>query len=238
MTRRYMHDYGLTEAQLGHIAVSQRKHARLNPNAIMRAPLDIEDYLDARYIVEPLRLFDYCLVNDGGVALIMTTPERAGALPTLPVFVRGIGHKGLNSEATQLVPRLKNYYRSAHAPVAEQIYSMADIGPEDVDAVQVYDSFSPHVIYALEGFSFVDYGQAAAWIADGAIEPGGELPVNTSGGHLSESYMQGWNHQVEAVRQLRGNGSEQQVVNAENILYICDAVGKTHAIVYSNSGGR
>lgn len=235
--QRYMHEMDLTERELGHVAVAQRKHAQMNPKAIMRDPLDIDSYLDARYIVEPLRLYDYCLVNNGGVALILTNSDLAAELCEVPIYVRGFGQKDLNTDATQLRPRLMEYYRSAQEATAKQVFSRADLEHEDIDALQVYDSFSPHIIFALEGFGFVDFGNGGEFVASGATEPEGELPVNTSGGHLSETYMQGWNHQVEAVRQLRGTAGDRQVSGCQNVLYACSAVGKVHGIAYSAEAG-
>jgi acetyl-CoA acetyltransferase len=234
MTQRYMALHGMTHAELGEIAVAQRRFAQLNDNAIMREPMSVEQYLDGRYICEPLRLNDYCLVNDGGVALIVTTPERARRMRQPPVRIAGIGRSDMNVDATSLRPRLMDFYHTAHREAAEQVFAMAGVGPPDVDLVQIYDSFSAHVLFALEGFGYCGMGEAARFVAGGAIGPGGKLPVNTSGGHLSESYMQGWNHQVEAVRQLRGHAGARQVVGARHAHYISDIAGKVATIVYAS----
>lgn len=232
MTNRYQHTTGLTAEDLGRFVVAQREFARLNPNAIMREPLSVEQYLAARFICEPLRLLDYCLVNDGGVALIVTTTERARTLPNTPVLISGIGRSDRIQDATSLRPRLEDFYHTAHHEAAEQVYTMAGAQPADVDALQIYDSFSIHVPVALEGFGFCGRGEAASLARDGATRPGGRLPVNTSGGHLSESYMQGWNHQVEAVRQTRGTAGDRQVENARIVQYISDVAGKATSIIY------
>jgi hypothetical protein len=224
--------HGVTPAQLGEIAVAERRFAQLNDNAIMREPLSIDQYLEGRYICAPLRLNDYCLVNDGGVALIVTTADRARRLARRPVFVSGIGRSDMNRDATSLRPRLFDFYHTAHRAAAEQVYGAASAGPQDMDVVGIYDSFSAHVLYALEGFGYCGDGEAARFIANGAIGPGGRLPVNTSGGHLSESYMQGWNHQVELVRQLRGEAGARQVDGARRGHYISDIAGKVASIVY------
>ncbi len=236
MTQRYMALHGVTSAQLAEVAIAERRFAQLNDNAIMREPLSVEQYLAGRYICEPLRLFDYCLVNDGGVALIVTTPERARRLAKRPVTIAGIGRSDMNRDATSLRPRLMDFYHTAHRQAAGQVFSAAAAGPGDMDLVHVYDSFSAHVLYALEGFGYCGIGDAAKFIAGGAIGPGGKLPVNTSGGHLSESYMQGWNHQVELVRQLRGECGARQVARARHGHYISDIAGKVASLVYRAEG--
>jgi len=109
---------------------------------------------------------------------------------------------------------------------------MVGFGPKDVDALMVYDSFSCHVPLALEGFGFCDEGNASGFIARTGIGPGGKLPVNTGGGHLSESYMQGWNHQIEAVRQIRGEAGDRQIERCRNVQYASDVAGKVVSLMY------
>ena len=121
--------YGTTDEQLGAIAVAFRKHACLNPNAVMQKPLTIEDYMKAPYVAEPLRLFDYCLINDGGVAIIVRRADMAKGLKHPPVMVSGIGWSEENVDATQLRPRLKDFYHTAHRDVAAQVYPMAGVTP-------------------------------------------------------------------------------------------------------------
>ncbi len=236
MTQRYMALHGLAPEALGEIAISQRRFAALNPNAVMREPLDTAKYMASRFICEPLRLFDYCLVNDGGVALIVTTAERARRLAKPAVVIGGIGRSDMNAGATSLRPRFIDFYHPAHAEASKALYDMAGVGPGDIDLVQVYDSFSAHVLFALEGFGYCAPGEAGRFIAGGAIGPGGRLPVNTSGGHLAESYMQGWNHQVEIVRQLRGETGARQVQGARHAHYISDVAGKVASLIYTRDG--
>lgn len=234
MVNRYMQLHGMTMADLGRVAVAQRQWASLNPNAIMRKPVSLEDYLASEFIAEPLRLLDYCLINDGGVALIVTTPSRARRLGRPAVHIEGVGRADLNREATSLGPRLLEFYRPAQKLAAQQSYAMAGLGPRDMDALLVYDSFSPHIFFALEGFGYCDIGDAAGFIARTGIGVGGGLPVNTGGGHLSESYMQGWAHQVEAVRQLRGGLGERQVPGCRRVHYVSDVAGKAVSIIYGS----
>lgn len=232
LANRYQAVTGLTDRELGEVAVSQRSFARLNPNAVMRKPLTIDAYLAGRYICEPLRLYDYCLVNDGGVALIVTTAERARRLGRPAVLLSGIGRGDHNREATSLRPRLVDFYRPAQRQAAEQVYAMAGLEPSDMDVVQIYDSFSVHVPLALEGFGFCADGEVGKLLASGDLGPGGRLPVNTSGGHLSGSYMQGWGHQAECVRQIRGEAGERQVPGARTAQYVSDVAGKVTSLVY------
>jgi acetyl-CoA acetyltransferase len=232
MYQRYKELNGLDDSTLGQVAVAQRQWATLNPNAIMRKPITMEDYLASAYIAEPLHLYDYCLINDGGVALIIMEAERAKKVAANPVYIRGIGRSDLNSKATSLGPRLLDFYLPAQRKAAEQVFNAAGMGPKDIDALMVYDSFSPHILFALEGFGYCDVGGAGEFIARNGIGVGGKLPINTGGGHLSESYMQGWNHQVEAVRQVRGGLGARQVPNCRNVQYTSDVAGKAMSIIY------
>lgn len=232
---------GFTDADLGRVAVAQRGWSSMNPNAVMRKRITQEDYLAAKYICEPLRLFDYCMINDGGVALIVTTADRARSMANRtakhvtkpPVYIQGIGRRDLNAGATSLEPRLKDFYLPAQQDCARQVFDMAGLTHGDIDVFQVYDSFSVHVPLALEGYGYCAVGDAARFLKEAGIGPGGRLPTNTSGGHLSESYMQGWGHQVECVRQLRGECGERQVPHARHAHYSSDVAGKAVSLIYS-----
>ena len=234
MTQRYMQQTGFASQDLGHVAVAQRQSASLNPSAIMPRQITLDDYLASPFIVEPLRLLDYCLINDGGVALILTTAERASQLRQPLVTIAALARADENIDATSMRPRLMDFYHRGHALARADLYAMAGFGPEDVDCLQVYDSFSCHVVYALEGFGFCPMGEVGTFLREQGIGPTGKLPTNTSGGHLSHSYMQGWNHQVEAVRQARGEAGQRQVRNARHIQYISDVAGKTLSVIYRN----
>lgn len=234
MLRRFMHDTGFTEADMGQVAVAQRLHSSLNPNAIMQKRVTIDDYLASRYVTEPLHLLDYCLINDGGVAFIMMSAERARRGKRKPAIIHGIGRHDLSREATSLVPRLTNFYRPAQKQVADQVFNMAGVGPKDISCLQIYDSFSVHIPLALEGYGYCAHGEAGKFFRDVGISLERGLPVNTSGGHLSESYMQGWNHQVEAVRQIRGECGARQVPDCRYVHYSSDVAGKALSIIYGH----
>lgn len=219
MYRRYQQVYGAPEDALGPVAINNRNHARLNPNAVMRDELTEDAYRSSRFITEPLRLYDYCLINDGGVALILTSTERA----------RELGGPVVTIAATAACGDLTNFYtstdfyRESCQNVARRVYAQAGIGPKDVQVAQIYDNFTPTVLFSLEGFGFCEPGRAWEFVRNGNIGLGGTLPVNTSGGHTSESYMQGWALHVEAVRQLRGQAADRQVPGCEVAQYICAA---------------
>lgn len=232
MFRRYAELTGITERDLGHVAVAQREGSSRNPNAIQRKPISIEDYMAAPYIAEPLRLFDYCLINDGGVALIIAEAGLAKKLSPKPVMIEAVGRYDLNEGATSLEPRLTEFYRPAQQAVAEQIFGSTGLEPKDIDVLQVYDSFSVHVPLALEGYGYCKIGEVGKFLREEGIGLAGRLPTNTSGGHLSESYMQGWNHQIECVRQVRGECGGRQIENCRRVHYTSDVAGKAVSVIY------
>ena len=231
--RRFNEMRGYTERDLGEVAVAQRAWASLNPAAIMQKPISLDDYLASPYVVEPLRLFDYCLINDGGVAMIIAEASLAKRLCRQPVYIDTVGRCDLNKGATSLEPRLEHFYEPAQAEVARQIFDGSGFGPKDVDLLQVYDSFSTHVPLALEGYGYCRPGEAGQFFREVGIGPGGKLPINSSGGHLSESYMRGWNHQLESVRQLRGSCGKRQIENCQLVHYTSDVAGKAVSILYA-----
>ena len=220
MMRSHMAQYGTTTDQLGAVAVAFRRHASLNPDAVMRTPFTLEEYRAARYICEPLRLLDYCLINDGGVAMILTSAERARDLKKPPAYVFGIGQAAALA-GSSFPP--EDYWRAPMQRAAADVYAMAGARPRDMDALMIYDNFTPTVLFSLEGFGFCAPGESGPFVADGRLALEGEFPTNTSGGHLSESYMQGWALNVEAVRQVRGECGERQVQDAAMVQYMTAA---------------
>lgn len=209
--RRHMHLYGTTSRQLGEVAVACRKHASMNPNAVMREPITIEDHQNSRWIVEPLHLLDCCLISDGGVCIIVSSTEQAKDLKQPVVTIRGMGQ----GYTTQNLEKDDWWYLPHQKDALDTAYKMAGVGPKDIDVAQLYDNFTFSVILWLEHAGFAPVGEGGAFVEGGRIQLGGELPVNTAGGNLSESYMEGWLHIVEGVRQLRGQCGERQVDGAE-----------------------
>lgn len=216
--RRHMHEFGTTSRQLGEVAVACRRHAALNPEAVMREPITLEDHQASRPVVEPLRLLDCCLISDGGVAFIVTSRERARHLRARPVRVLGTGQ----AHGPETLGNPEWWYVPHQRTAAQQAFAMAGVGPADVDVAQLYDNFTISVVVWLEHAGFCGRGEGGAFVEGGRIQLGGELPVNTAGGNLSESYMQGWLHVVEGVRQLRGECGPRQVEGAE----VCLVTGR------------
>ncbi|MFP3550895.1 thiolase family protein [Paraburkholderia sp. SIMBA_049] len=229
MMQRHMAQYGTSERQLGIIASTFRRHASANPDAVMRKPYSVDEYLESPFICEPLRLLDHCLINDGGVAMIVTTAERAAVLPGKPVFIRGYGQASSFSQS-DFPP--EDFWGDAMSRAGRHSYAMADLEPADMDGLMIYDNFTPTVLFSLEGFGYCARGESGAWVEEGHLALGGKFPANTSGGHLSESYMQGWNLHIEAIRQLRGSATGRQIEQARHIHYMA-AAPVVSSIIYA-----
>jgi acetyl-CoA acetyltransferase len=232
MTQRHMHMFGTTPEQLAQVSITFRDHAGRNPNAVMRSPIDLDAYLGARMICEPLRLLDYCLITDGGVALIITSQEHARDLARPPVYIRG---SALQTSFTDSTFPPDDFWHAALQSATERSMAMAGLGRDDMSALMIYDNFTPTVLFSLEGAGYCAPGESGPFVAEGHLGLGHRYPTNTSGGHLSESYMQGWALNVEAVRQLRGDCGGRQVTGATNIHYLA-ASPVCSSIVYSRLG--
>jgi acetyl-CoA acetyltransferase len=215
VARAYLSRSGATAEDLGRVAITQRAHAQLNPRALMTTPLTMDQYLQSPFISEPLRLFDCCLETDAAVALVITSTERARDLRTTPVLISGAttggGHSFFSGSRA-------DYSTSAAREMAPRLYSKAGIGPTEIDVAELYDAFTPLVLMQLEDYGLAPRNEAAAMVAAGETALIGSLPVNTHGGHLSEGYVHGLNHVVEAVTQLRGAAGPRQVVKASTAL--------------------
>lgn len=211
---RYLHEYGITPEQTGAVSVAMRSHAQLNDNAVMQGrPMTLDDYLASPLVSAPFRLFDCCLETDGGAALLITSEARARDLPRRPVFIMSVA-EGRPFPVDELANR-KDFFSIGLTAAAPRAFGAAGIRPEDVDFAEMYDSFSVNVLRQLEEAGFCKRGEAGAFVEGGRIALGGQLPVNTHGGLLSEAHILGMNHIVEAVRQLRGDAGVRQVVDAE-----------------------
>lgn len=220
VAQRHMQQWGTRSDQLGAVAKACRRHGAANPNAQLRKPLNLDQYLDSRWIVEPLRRDDCCLVSDGAAAVIVMSAQRAasrGLSRAVPIL--GFG-QGQTSWDVALRPDLTT---TAAAISAKTAFAMADLLPADIDVAQIYDCFTICALMTLEDYGFCRKGEGGHFVSNGNIEWGGELPVNTSGGLLSETGMPGLQLVLEGVRQMRGTSTSQ-------------VAGARHCIV-SNQGG-
>jgi len=213
---RHMHQYGTTHEQLAEIAVATRKWAQLNPKAFMRDPLTIDDVLSSRWIAYPFHLLDCCLVTDAGGACVVVSAERANEMKKKPVWLLGSGeattHQSMvnNPDLTQTPARYSG----------RRAFEMAGLTHEDIDVVEVYDSFTYTVLTTLEELGFCGKGEGGPFVSNQRTAPGGDFPMNTNGGGLSYTHpgMYGMFLLIEAVRQLRGECGERQVPNAKHAL--------------------
>jgi acetyl-CoA acetyltransferase len=213
--RRHMHLYGTKHEQLGAIAVGQRQWALMNPRAQMRKPMTIEDYHASRWVVEPLHLFDCCLVSNGGVAVIVTSAERARDLRQPPVYLRGFGQCAPGDTAR--AGRDPAVHTGA-TKSGQLALRQAGIELADVDMLELYDCYTYTVLVTLEDYGFCEKGEGGAFVADGKLGPGGLLPCNTGGGQLSSYYMWGFTPLSEGVIQARGQGGGRQVDKHDHVL--------------------
>ena len=210
--QRHMHEYGTTREQFGAIALAFREHALRNPDAAMKKPLSMEDYLGGRMIVDPFCLYDCSLQTDAAGAVVVTSTERARDLRRRPVLIKGFGsHNNLSGWFTG-----NNMTHTGAIKSGRQAYAMAGVGPDDIDFAQIYDCFTYMVLVQLEDYGFCAKGEGGPFVASGALRLGGALPTNTSGGQLSEAHGEGMLQIVEGVRQLQGlYGPDRQVADAK-----------------------
>ncbi len=218
---RHMHQYGTTREQLAAVAVAARAWANLNPEAFMRGPLSVADVLASRMVSSPLTVRDCCLVTDGGAALVMTTAARARDLPRKPVYLLGAAAATTHMN----IVAMAELTQTAAIDSGRHAFEMAGFAPRDIDVVELYDAFTINTLLFLEDLGFCKKGEGGAFVASGAIVPGGALPVNTNGGGLSCVHpgMYGMFTLVEAVRQLRGEAGARQVAGVE--LALCHGNG-------------
>ena len=207
---RFMHDHGVRQEAQRAIALASYHHAQANPRAVMHGrPLTPEAYDASRWIVEPFRLFDCCMENDGAAALVLVAAERARDLRCPPAYLLGVaqGSEYRNAARGHNAP---TYASSSFTTVAPHLWEMAGLGPKDVHVVQSYENFTGGVLMSLVEHGFFAPEEANDFLTpENLIAPGGRLPLNTSGGNLAECYMHGLELQIEAVRQLRGKSTSQ-----------------------------
>jgi len=207
--RRHMHEYGTTSEQLAEIAVAHRFHAGFNPNAMYRDPISVEDVVNSSVVADPLHKLDCCVVSDGGGAVIITTADRAKDLDVKPVYI----HAAQVGQTHWNVSQMPDFTRTAAADIAPRLFAEAGLTPDDIDTVQLYDSFTITVLLLLEDLGFCAKGEGGSFVQDGALRYDGRLPCNTDGGGLSSCHpgMRGLLLLIEAVRQMRGEAGQTQV---------------------------
>ena len=239
IARRRMHEYGMTNEQLGKLAVTVRGYANRNPHAQLHDKvLTLEEYFASPVLVSPLRKFDMCLQTDGAVAMVVTTPERARDLPGKPVYVKAVTQASIPASPgpLQSFSVAGDLLDSPGRACAAEVYRMAGLGPADIDVAQLYDCFTPTLMMQLEHFGFCGRGEAGGFVEDGHVGPDGSLPINTAGGNLSEAYIHGVNHILEGVRQLRGT-STSQVAGAQTCLVTAGLPFPTSALILGGERG-
>jgi acetyl-CoA acetyltransferase len=213
---RHMHQYGTTSAQLAEIAVATRKWAALNPKAFSREPLTIDDVMNSPWLVYPFHLNDCCLVTDSGGAVVLTSARRARELGVPVVEVLASAVATSHYQITQMPDLTETPARITGA----EVFAKAGLNPADIDVVQLYDSFTYTVLVTLEDLGFCAKGEGGQFVSGQRTAPGGDFPLNTSGGGLSYNHpgMFGMYLMIEAVRQLRGECGPRQVPNAQTAL--------------------
>jgi len=217
IARAHMDAYGTSPEQFASVAVSGRRHAARNPSAQMRELITVDDVLNSRMIADPLHLLDCSLVSDGGAAIVMTSAERAGDFPNEPVFILGAGE----GHSHEHISQARSLTTSAAVESGRRAYRMAGLRPADIDVAQIYDCFTPVVLIELEDLGFCAKGEAGAFVAAGETDLGGALPMNTHGGMLSHCHPGNPGAMfslTEAVKQLRHQAGDRQVVGAETAL--------------------
>jgi acetyl-CoA acetyltransferase len=234
---RIMHEYGVTSEDFGAVAVADRKHAATNPAAFFYGkPITLEEHQQSRWIVEPLHLLDCCQETDGGQAILVTTVERARDLKGTPAIINAAA-QGMADDQQMM----RSYARESLVGLPEmgtcarQIWESSGLGPSDIQTAVIYDHFTPFVLPQLEEFGFCKPGEAKDFIAGGAIELGGRLPINTHGGQLGEAYLHGMNGIAEGVRQIRGT-AVNQVDNVINVLVTGGTGVPTSALLLGQEG--
>ena len=213
VAQRHMHEFGTTSEQLAEIAVGVREFANLNPHARYQGEMTVDDVVNSRMVADPLHKLDCCVITDGGGAILLTTEQRARDLKQPPVWVLGAG----GAQSHWNISQCPDFTTSAGARISADVYAEAGLTPADVDVIQFYDSFTITVAVLLEDMGFCPKGEAGRFVQEGHLRRGGRSPLNTDGGGLSSNHpgMRGIFLLIEAVRQLRGQGGEAQVPDAE-----------------------
>jgi acetyl-CoA acetyltransferase len=215
VAQRYKHEYGLEAEQLGSLAVAQRQWASRTPGAQKPVPITMAEYLKAPFVAEPLRNLDCCLISDGAAAYVVTSLERARDLPRKPAVIAGVAAGSNPWTLREMFTQSPRFLDIGPGDAGRRAFQQAGLGLDDVDFAEIYDCFTLSIILQLESLGFCKPGEGGSFVAGGRTGPGGTLPVNTHGGHLSHAYIPGITHVVEAVRQIRGERGAAQIAGAQ-----------------------
>lgn len=213
LAARHMHEYGTESEDFGHIAVAQREWACRNPDAYMYdRPITLADHQESQMVVDPYHLLDCCLQSDGGAAFILTTADKVTETEPEPVYVKGVG---FGEHVREHWWTDTNYTRLAVDTAKETAFDTADITLDDVDFAQLYDCFTGEVLFQIEDYGWAEKGEVKQFLRDDRLGPDGDIPINTGGGLLSSHHHGNMTGMIEALTQLRGEGSDRQVDDAE-----------------------
>jgi acetyl-CoA acetyltransferase len=227
----YRHRFGRSEEDLGEVAMQLRRNAMLHPQAVMQKPMTITDYLGSRFIVKPLRLLDMCLVNDGAICLIVSRADKARYMAKTPIAIAGWGKSQVRADKLDALVRrqLREHFQESGA----QALAMAGLSLADIGHFEAYDAASMHLVNHIEGHGFAEPGTALDGFRGGDFARDGRLPVNLAGGMLSGSYMHGWNHVAEIVRQLRHEAGPRQVPELAASMFSLAETDQVHPLIFT-----
>jgi|TARA_B110000263_G_C15300194_1_gene507561 acetyl-CoA acetyltransferase len=224
LMRRYLHEFGYSRKDMAHIALSLRKYANKNKEALMfNKELSFNEYMEARMISDPLCLFDNCLESDGAIAVVLVSKDRTKRLKQKPAYIHAYSQGMSDQHQLMCDYHGTNPLISSSYTTAKNLYRQSDYSAADIDVAQFYDAFSPMIPFSMEAYGFCAQGEALGIIADGGINIDGSLPVNTSGGGMSEVYLHGMNLVIEGVRQIRGTSTSQVSGANLSLVTTCDA---------------
>ena len=216
IARRHMIEYGTTREDAAQFALAARKHANLNPNAMMHdRPMTLDDYMESRPIFDPFHLFDCSLESDGAAAFVVSAADAAQDMPHRPVYIAGAA-QAKPAVSDDLCNR-PDMFEIGLTRAAPRAYAMAGMKPSDMDGAMIYDCFTYVALLEIEEAGFCERGEVGDFVKDGRLELGGDFPCNTHGGLLSEAHIAGINHVIEAVHQLRGDCGARQIAGAERL---------------------
>ncbi len=232
----YKKKYGLKEETLGEIAVACRRWAQLTPGSQETRDLTLDDYMASPMIASPLKVRDCCLNTDGAASYVMSSLEEARDMKNKPVVVAGVALGAMPVTLGEVFTQNEDYTETAARRSAPLAYAEAGIGPGDLDFAEIYDCFTASFLIQMEDLGICGFGEGGDFLKGGAMGPGGTFPMNTHGGHLSNGYVPGANHVVEAVRQLRGVRGAAQVRDAE-VGLVAGLAGNEHATMILTAGG-